>query len=284
MQILDIKMAKEKQNIYRDKSGYTYNRDEYTIYDPEGNVHGSVNRVMSDKMAKLWFQAEDAYRNGDEKQYKKFREKMELLEVAESPYLISTPLYCYTFIFYKLRKVAGFTQEEMADALYIPRSTYIKIENRILTPSLSNIITLQVIFDIKNIEIAELYNSIYSYVYNFGHLHNFLQDENPHTKKYEYNISTPIDLYESKMTKDEYNVIDAKFHEIVSKGKQRSLERNKRMAEKDKQPKEFEELSFEEQQYEIDQADYRDSEAKHEHRQKRIEELKKFHGDKYFYS
>lgn len=282
-------MAKEKQNIYRDKSGYTYNRDEYTIYDPEGNVCGSVSRVMSDKMAKLWFQASDAARNSDEKQYEKFQEKMKLLEVAESPYLSSTPLYCYSFVFYKLRKVAGLTQEEMADILFMPRSTYIKIENKILTPSLSNIISLQVAFSISNIEIAELYNLIYTYVYTYGQLHHYLQDENnPHTKEHEYNISTPIDLYESKMTKDEYNVIDTKFHEIILKGKQRDLERSKREEELEKQINEVEleseKLSFEERQFEIDKENDQNRKIRYEQRQKRITELKKFHGDKYHYS
>jgi len=280
-------MAKQK-TIITDKSGYTYNRETGYTLNEKGEIVGSdIPTTKSDKMIKLELQATVALSKGDFAQQEKIRAKINALVIAESPFLYSTPEYCYSYVLYKLRKVADYSQEGMAFSMGIPLSTYIKIENRILKPSLHNLIMARVTFTLTALELAELYTAIEEFVIRRGSFVVIPEESN-------YNIAentTPIDLYESKMLKEEYNHIDTKFREIYLKGRKRQMEKEQKQKEEDDQflkaVEEYEKLGWEDKM-DIEQNQYADSIIASEERQQKDEQLIKalqsFHGTKYNYS
>lgn len=280
-------MANPK-TIITDKSGYTYDKESGVTYDENGEFAGSdIPTTKSDKMIKLQLQATVAFRQGDHVLGEKIRKKIDALKIAESPFLYSTPEYCYTYVLYKLRKVAGYSQEVMAFSMSMPLSTYIKIENRILKPSLHNIILASHVFKITAKEMAELYSLIEGFVYERGKL--IFSSENTNLKEVEY--TTPIDLYESKMLKEEYDYIDTKFREIYLEGRKRQMEIDKKQKERDEaiqqQEEEDAKLSFDEIQ-DREHMDFveqikADDEARMKQEQL-IQDLKDYHGSKYNYS
>lgn len=293
-------MTPAKQSIYRDKSGYTYDRESGNFYDPEGQFVGNrIAKTISDKMIKLHIQKNIAFQNNNYDAMEKIEKKIRLLGIAESPFLYSTPLFCYSYVLYKLRKVADYSQEVMAFNIGMPTSTYIKIENRILTPSLKNIVMARVLFNLTAKEFAELYSSIEKFVNNQGKMLISFDMTDFNTDKVKYapciiddtSRCTPIDLYDSKMLKEDFDKIDTLFRETYLVGKKRQIEIDQKIKEFEQKQliaeQEYENLSFEEKRdLEIKENFYKIQfdDEKGEKQEERLEALQKFHGSKYNYS
>lgn len=293
-------MGSTSKNIYKDKTGYIYDKDSLLIIDPEGTPRTFLTKEISEKMAKLYIQQSIAIQNEDFELVKKISRKIDKLEIDESIFIYSTPAYCYTYVLYKIRKISGYSQEQMADILCMPASTYIKIENRILEPSLQNITIARFAFNLSAMEFTELYSVIEGFIIKNGRLtvSPDLSDYNTDAVMYkksrlelEYEHSTPIDLYESKMIKEEFNIIDTKFREIVLEGQKRGIERDARnkeieeeMARSAEYPQTLSAEEFYEYQNKRDHDNWLYEQERNTAIQKRIELLKQFHGNKQFYS
>lgn len=289
-------MTTSKKSIYKDKSGYSYDRETGFTYNAEGELIGSrIPNTISDKMIKLNIQYAIACQNNDYVAIEKIDKKIRLLKVAESPFLFSTPLFCYSYVLYKLRKVADYSQEVMAFSMGMSASTYIKIENRILTPSLHNIVMAKILFNLTTLEFSKLYSSIESFVNNQGKMYIYSDMTGFNTDEVKYapsivdeaSLCTPIDLYDSKMLKEDFDTIDTLFRETYLVGKKRQIETDQKLKEFEKKLQEYEKLSFDEQknlqhQNDIDKIRYNDElRVKQEEHLKALQE---FHGSKYNYS
>lgn len=217
-------------------SGLYYDRDSGLIYaDKDGATNiGMFNPDCSDVYLKLLLLncATD-----DPVQLKKIRNKLAIQEINDLPFIISTPEYCYAYVLYKIRKLSGYNQEEMAINICMSKSTYNKIENRILSPSLNNLHIVQYVFDITPVEFSQLYWNIESIIQKHGSFsipsknsdfnteHEIYLD-NP--KFVGHERTTPIHLYDEKIPPILLSKLDISFQEVLLAGKKRKIEREER--------------------------------------------------------
>lgn len=240
-------------------SGLYYDRESCSIFaDKEGKTFiGSFNPDCSDAYLKLFLLS---CINDDPVQRAKINKKLAIQEIHDLPYIISTPEYCYAYLLYKLRKLSGLNQEQMAFNIGMSKSTYNKIENRILSPSLNNLHLIQIVFGITPVEFAQLYWNIESIINSVGSfsipskISDFNTDKvlfEENTKRLGHEITTPIHLYDEKIPAQLLNKLEISFQEILLEGKKRNAirEEKQRLREADQlgsQPL-WEDLSLEEQ-------------------------------------
>ena len=241
-------------------SGLYYDHDSGLVYaDEDGTTHiGMFNPKCSDAYLKLFLLncASD-----DPIQLKKIRKKLAIQEIHDLPFITSTPEYCYAYVLYKIRKLSGLNQEEMAFSIGMSKSTYNKIENRILSPSLNNIHMAQNVFGITPVEFSQLYQNIQTIIIKFGRFSipsknsDFNSDEavfidNPELAWHEH--KTPIHLYDEKIPAALLSKLDIFFQEILLEGKKRNMRREELQKEKEEKERKLEEewnaLSPEEQE------------------------------------
>lgn len=217
-------------------SGLYYDRENGLIYSDENSTNhiGMFNPLCSDAYLKLFLLncACD-----DPVQLKKIRKKLDIQEIHDLPYIISTPEYCYAYVLYKIRKLSGYNQEEMASIIGMSKSTYNKIENRILSPSLNNLHMVQYVFGITPVEFSQLYWNIESIIMKIGSFSipskntDFNTDDmvfidNPKISWHER--TTPIHLYDEKIPSALLSKLDISFQEILLEGKKRNMLREER--------------------------------------------------------
>lgn len=217
-------------------SGLYYDRDTASVYvDENGTTFmGSFNPDCSDAYLKLFLLS---CKENDPEKIAKIRKKMDIQEIHDLPFIISTPEYCYAYVLYKIRKLSGYNQEEMAINICMSKSTYNKIENRILSPSLNNLHIVQYVFDITPVEFSQLYWNIESIIQKHGSFsipsknsdfnteHEIYLD-NPKFAGHER--TTPIHLYDEKIPPILLSKLDISFQEVLLAGKKRKIEREER--------------------------------------------------------
>lgn len=241
-------------------SGLYYDRESCSIHaDKEGNTFiGSFNPDCSDAYLKLFLLS---YMNSDDPvQREKINKKLEIQRIHDLPYIISTPEYCYAYLFYKLRKLSGLNQEQMAFNIGMSKSTYNKIENRILSPSLNNIHLTQYVFGITPVEFSQLYWNIESIIIEVGifnipskssdfNTDKVLFEENP--KRAGHEVTTPIHLYDEKIPAQLLNKLEISFQEVLLEGKKRNMVREESQRLKEagdlKSQIDWEDISLEDQ-------------------------------------
>ncbi len=217
-------------------SGLYYDRDNASVYADENgkNFIGSFNFDCSDAYLKLFLLL---CNENDPEKIKKLRKKLDIQKIHDLPYIISTPEYCYAFVLYKIRKLSGSNQEEMASIIGMSKSTYNKIENRILSPSLNNLHMVQYVFGITPVEFAQLYWNIESIIQKHGNFSipskntDFNTDDmvfidDPKISWHER--TTPIHLYDEKIPPVLLSKLDISFQEVLLAGKKRKIEREER--------------------------------------------------------
>lgn len=220
-------------NIYKTKDGYTYNRESGEIHDPQGNFFGQSGLYHSNKYIELYLKFSFATTPEESRKYAK---KLDYIKISEKPYILTTPTYVYIYLLYKLRKLSGLNQEDMAFEIGMSGSTYTKIENRLLIPSINNLHTTMYVFGISNIEFAELFDLVLtSIIANGGNIiiTSNVSDYNTEKEIFvgkndtsDYDRCTPIDLYDRKFSKEALNKIETKFLEVILEGKKRWSKRN----------------------------------------------------------
>lgn len=236
------------------------------VLDDSGRVVMNCGRKPSDEMMKLFVEKYDLAYNSDE--HRKIEKKIKLQEIKDQPYIVSTPSYCYAYLLFKLRKLSGLNQDEMAERICMSKSSLAKIENRFATVDVDILhITMQS-FGINPMEFSELYWYVQGLVQTNGNFYIPVRISNFNTENEKYSDSaisdydrcTPINLYDKKVLKSVLEKLEMKFHETILIGKKRLMEaeeiRIKKEAEDELKYQEFEKLSFEEQRAIRDQDEY----------------------------
>lgn len=236
------------------------------VIDDQGRVVMNCASRPSDEMMKLYVEKLNFDFGSNE--YIKVAKKIRLQEVKDQPYIVSTPSYCYAYLLFKLRKLSGLNQDEMAERIYMSKSSLAKIENRFATVDVDILhITMQS-FGINPMEFSELYWYVQGLVQTNGHfyIHVRMSNYNTDNEKYsdsnisDYDQCTPINLYDKKVLRPVLEKLEMKFHETILIGKKRLMEaeenRIKQEAENEVKCQEWEKLSFEEQRKIQDQEEY----------------------------
>lgn len=216
-------------------SGLYYDRDNASIYSDESGKTfiGSFNLDCSDAYLKLFLLL---CNENDPEKIKKLRKKLDVQEIHDLPHIISTPEYCYAYVLYKIRKLSGYNQEEMALNIGMSKSTYNKIENRILSPSLNNLHMVQYVFGITPVEFSQLYWNVESIIMKIGNFSipskntDFNTDDMVFTDNPKFSWqdrTTPIHLYDDKIPPTLLNKLDISFQEILLEGKKRNVNKDK---------------------------------------------------------
>lgn len=196
-----------------------YDKETGQVHDQDGTFRGDIGINHSEEMLKLLMEWMEADQTEDQS---KIREKISILEVAEQPFIVSTPDYCYAYVLYKLRKLSGYSIEEMAFKIGLPKSTYSKIENRFSTVNINTLHIVMHVFGINPVEFAELYWYVQGLVQINGRF-SIPEARSVEHMKLVYNMCTPINLYDKKVTKENLNKLELKFQETIVKGKKRLL-------------------------------------------------------------
>lgn len=242
-------------------SGLYYDRDSASVYadENEKTFIGSFNPDCSDAYLKLFLLS--CINSDDPIQREKINKKLAIQHIHDLPYIISTPEYCYAYVLYKIRKLSGLNQEEMAFRIGMSKSTYNKIENRILSPSLNNIHMVQHVFGITPIDFSQLYWNIEAIIIKVGSFSipskssDFNSEEaifidNPKLAGHEH--TTPIHLYDEKIPPALLSKLDISFQEILLEGKKQNMRREELQKEKEEKERKLQEewdaLSPEEQE------------------------------------
>jgi transcriptional regulator with XRE-family HTH domain len=276
-------------NIYKTKDGYTYNRESGEIHDPQGNFFGQSGLYHSNKYIELSLKMSSATTSQEMEKYAK---KLEYIKISEKPYILTTPTYIYIYLLYKLRKLSGFNQEDIAFEIGMSGSTYTKIENRLLIPSINNLHTTMYVFGMSNIEFAELFDLVLtSVITNRGNITITPDMSDYNTEKEiflgdsdtsDYDRCTPIDLYDRKFSKEALNKIETKFLEVILEGKKRWSKRNEEQKkfDEERQKKHDEVMNYSKEEFNKYQGNLRIEEliGYGEREEKEIEYRKKWNG------
>lgn len=211
-------------------------------YDDLGKQFvGSFNPIKKSKESLRLFLLSIKFQN-DPKESAKIRKKIMIQDIHDLPYIIATPEHLYSYVLYKLRKLSGYTQEGMAFSIGMSKSTYNKIENRILSPSLNNLHTVMYLFQITPVEFSQLYWNIETVIRKIGNFYipSKNSDSNTDTEIYldnpnypDYERTTPVHLYDEKIPSEVLARLDISFQEVLLEGKKRnaSLEEERKKVE-----------------------------------------------------
>lgn len=246
-----------------------YDEHNGNVIDDNGQIVINCARPPSDAMMKLY--VDRHYCEFLSEEYEKISKKIELQEVKDQLFIVSTPSYCYAYLLFKLRKLSGLNQEEMASKICMSKSTLAKIENRFASPSLDTLHLVMYCFGINPIEFAELYWYVQGLVESNGRFYipakmtNFNSDNEIFIDSdREYERCTPINLYDKKVLKSVLEKLEMKFHETILIGKKRLMEIEENEKRLETEIEEDENLSFEERQHRNDLAHYEHSVKRHE--------------------
>ncbi len=222
------------------ETGLYYDLDNGSVFaDKEGKQFlGSFSPISISKESLRLFLLSIKF-SDDPKESAKIRKKQMIQDIHDLPYIIATPEHLYSYVLYKLRKLSGYTQEVMALSIGMSKSTYNKIENRILSASLNNLHVIMYLFQITPVEFSQLYWSIETVVSRIGNFYipSKNSDLNSDTEIYldntnypDYERTTPVHLYDEKIPSDILNKLDIGFQEVLLEGKKRNaaLEEKKR--------------------------------------------------------
>lgn len=220
------------------ETGLYYDLDNGSVSaDKEGKQFlGSFNPVDKSKESLRLFLLSIKF-SDDPKESAKIRKKIDIQYIHDLPYIIATPEHLYSYVLYKLRKLSGYTQEGMALSIGMSKSTYNKIENRILSPSLNNLHTIMHLFQITPVEFSQLYWNIETVVRKFKHFYIPCKnsDLNSDTEIYldnpdypDHERTTPVHLYDEKIPSDILNNLEISFQEVLLEGKKRNAELEER--------------------------------------------------------